>query len=346
MAPLNVAVTVPLRAFELDVTLQAGSETLAIAGPSAAGKSTLLKSIAGLRRPRAGRITVNDVVWFDSQTGVNLPPEERSVGMVFQDYALFPHLTVMENIEFGGRARADEMVERFDLGPLARSRPPELSGGERQRVALARALARTPEIVLLDEPLAALDPALKNDVRAELRDTLTRLSVPTIVVTHDFQDAATLATRVAILVEGALLQEGPPSELVAAPTHPFVASFTGANVLIGEARIREDELTEVTLPTGEVVLSTDRVGGEVGAVVYPWDISLALKLPDDSALNHLAAAITSVVELGNRVRVRVGPLSAEVTLASARRLRLAVGVPVVASFKATATRLIPLGSLR
>jgi molybdate transport system ATP-binding protein len=220
-------------------------------------------------------------------------------------------------------------------------RPGELSGGERQRVALARALARDPAVLLLDEPLAALDAHTKSEVRHELAELLRELRLPTLLVTHDYEDAAALADEVGVLVDGSLRQLGPPSELVARPRDGFVASFTGANLLHGEAHATPG-LTQVRLATGECLYSTDAETGPVGVVVHPWDVSLAREHSDDSALNVLRGEIGSVVEVANRVRVRVGPLTAEVTAASAERLQLAAGGRVYATFKATGTRLVPL----
>jgi molybdate transport system ATP-binding protein len=226
-------VTVPLRDFELRLSLAIGA-TVALIGPSGSGKSTVLNTIAGLVRPAAGRISCDDETWFDSERRIFARPEERRVGLVFQDYALFPHLTVRQNIEYARRREADEYLDRFRIRHLEGARPDDLSGGERQRVALARALARDPEILLLDEPLAALDAHTKIDVRAELQQLLAGLEIPTLLVTHDFEDAAALAGHVGVLVEGRLRQEGTPAELVAQPADPFVASFTGANLLHGQ----------------------------------------------------------------------------------------------------------------
>ena len=215
-------------------------------------------------------------------------------------------------------------------------------GGERQRVALARALARDPAVLLLDEPLSALDTHTRGVVRGELAELLAELQLPTLLVTHDFEDAAALADRVGVIVEGRILQLGLAAELLAAPADAFVASFTGANLLHGTARAGADGLTEVVLDAGGSMYSADGGEGRVGLAVYPWEIALARIEPADSAINHLRGAVRSVVVLGNRVRVRVGPLTAEITAGSADRLELREGEPVVASFKATASRLVPL----
>jgi molybdate transport system ATP-binding protein len=334
--------SVPLRAFELSVALEVDSETLALVGPSGAGKSTVLHAIAGLVRPARGRIDLDGEALFDAEGRIDLPPDRRRVGLVFQDYALFPHLSVEANVGFGGRTRVAELMERFRISQLAKARPDELSGGERQRVALARALARDPAVLLLDEPMAALDAHTRAGVRAELQELLRDLALPTILVTHDFEDASALADRVGVIAEGRILQVGPPDELVAAPADAFVASFTGGNLLHGFARPTREGLTEVVLDGGAVVFSTDRAEGRVGVVVYPWEVSIARTASADSALNHVSAPIASMTTLGNRVRVRVGPLVGEVTSASAERLGLERGQVVVASFKATGARLVPL----
>jgi molybdate transport system ATP-binding protein len=334
--PLRVDIAVPLRDFELAVELEvATGETVALVGPSGAGKTTVLRAVAGLVRPERGRIACGET-WFDA--GVDRRPEERSVGLVFQDYALFPHLNVEQNVSFGGPL--DGLLDRFHIAHLARARPRDLSGGERQRVALARALARRPRVLLLDEPMAALDPHMRADVRAELRDLLRELALPTLLVTHDFEDAAALADRVGVLVKGTLRQIATPNDLVAEPADAFVASLAGGNLLRGVARRLPTGLTEVRLDAGGLCYSTDVREGPVNVLVYPWDVSLAREQPEDSALNHVRGEIVSVVAIGNRVRVRLGALTAEVTAASAERLALAAGQQVVATFKATATRLV------
>ena len=320
-------VTVPLRDFELRLSLAVGS-TVALIGPSGSGKSTALNAIAGLVKPSAGSIRCDDETWSDAAAGIFLRPEERRVGLVFQDYALFPHLTVRQNIEYARRNAADEYLDRFGIGHLERARPGDLSGGERQRVALARALAREPAILLLDEPLSALDAHTKIDVRAELQQLLAGLEIPTLLVTHDFEDAAALAGRVGVLVEGRLRQTGSPTDLVAQPADPFVASFTGANLL------------PVRLDDGTVIATSDDADGAAMVAVYPWDVTVSTTHPNDSAMNVVAGVITAITELGNRARVTIGPLTAEITVDSLRRLGLQTGQQAYGSFKATGTRIV------
>jgi ABC-type sulfate/molybdate transport systems ATPase subunit len=344
MATLQADFTLPLRAFALELTLDV-SRTVALVGPSGAGKTSVLRVVAGLVQPRRGRVLLDGEEWLDTARGVSLPPERRRVGLVFQDYALFPHLGVRANVAFGARGRpVDALLERFHIGHLSSTHPRELSGGERQRVALARALARDPAVLLLDEPLAALDAHTKAEVRHELAELLRELALPTLLVTHDYEDAAALADEVGVIVEGRLRQLGPPAELVARPRDAFVASFTGANLLRGRARRGAGALTAIRLESGEDLYSADEADGAVGVVVYPWEVSVArTHAPDaDSALNVICGHVGSLVEVANRVRVRVGPVTAEVTAASAERLELADGGVAYATFKATGTRLVPL----
>jgi molybdate transport system ATP-binding protein len=332
MAALRLDVTVPLRDFALRVALDVGAETVAVVGPSGAGKSTLLRAVAGL-------VAAWGTVAVDGRDWSPLTPERRSVGYVFQDYALLPHLSVLGNVSFAGAP--GDVLERLGIAHLAHARPRDLSGGERQRVALARAIARRPQVLLLDEPLSALDPHTRDTVRAELRATLRELGLPTLIVTHDFVDAAALAGRVGVLVDGVLVQIGSPAELIGAPVSAFVAQFAGGNVLHGRAR-REGSLTAVELDDRTVVLSTDDAVGEVAAVIYPWDVTLARAAPGDSSQNHVQARVTTATPVANRLRVTLGPLTAEVTAESAERLGIREGDLLVASWKATATRLLPV----
>ena len=246
-------------------------------------------------------------------------------------------------MRFGTRdnAKVDDLLERFHIGHIARARVRELSGGERQRVALARALARDPAVLLLDEPLSALDTHTRAGVRAELRGLLATLDLPTLLVTHDFEDAATLADNVGVISEGRILQLASATELVSLPADPFVATFTGATLLAGHAVGTQDGLTEVALDSGFTAWSADPATGPVNVAVYPWDVSLGLAEPDDSRMNHLRAPVISVAPMGNRVRVHIGPVVAEITAVSADRLDLHPGAVMTASFKATAARLFP-----
>jgi molybdate transport system ATP-binding protein len=333
---LELDIAVALRSFELGLRLSIGAETVALVGPSGAGKTTVLRAIAGLRRPDRGRIALGEHAWFDSAANVDLPPERRSVGLVFQEYALFPHMTVRANVAFGGTARVDELLERLRIAHLAGERPGALSGGERQRVAVARALARDPDVLLLDEPLSALDAHTRAVVRGELQDVLAGLALPTLVVTHDFRDAAALAGRIGVLVDGRLRQEGTAAELVAHPADAFVAAFTGGNLLPGHA-----DGAVVTLDAGGVVRIAQDAAGRVGVAVYPWEVGVALEAPTDG-LNALPGAVHGLAPEGARVRLRVGEVVADRPAEEVERLGLQPGTPAWATFPPEAVRIVTL----
>jgi molybdate transport system ATP-binding protein len=340
VAVLSVRVALPLRDYRLELAFELDG-VVALVGPSGAGKSTLLGVIAGLVRPPSGCVALDDEVWLDSDRRIFLAPDRRRVGLVFQEYALFPHMTVRQNVAYGGRGRVDELLQRFGISHLASARPGNLSGGERQRVALARALARDPGVLLLDEPLSSLDAHTKASVRTELAALLRSFGLPTLIVTHDYEDAVALADRVGVIVDGQLLQLGSPDELVTHPADAFVASFTGANLLRGHAVSRPGKATEVTLETGELIHSTDEVDGAVDVVVHPWDIELEpADGPGSPTANVICGEVASLVRLGGRVRIRLGVLTAELTRADAQALALTPGVSARASFTAEATRLI------
>jgi molybdate transport system ATP-binding protein len=310
VAIFDLDLAVALRAFRLELALSAGRETVALVGPSGAGKTTVLRAIAGLLRPDEGRIAHDGEAWLDTAAGIDLPPQRRSVGLVFQDYALFPHMTVRENVAFGGTGRADELLERFRVADLATARPATLSGGERQRVALARALARDPAVLLLDEPLAALDTHTRAHVRAELQKLLAELSLPALLITHDFRDAAALADRVGVLAEGRLRQLDTSAELAARPADALVAAIAGENLLPGTARPLPDGGAEVALDGGGIVRSVERAAGRVGVAVHPWDVAVA-SAPPEGRLNALPGLVGESTPDGGRVRVRVGELLCE-----------------------------------
>jgi molybdate transport system ATP-binding protein len=348
---LRVEARTRLGALDLDLTVAVTpGECLAVAGPSGAGKTSLLRVAAGLLRPEHGLVEAGDETWLDTRRGVDLPPERRRCGYLFQEYALFPHLSAWQNVAYplrgsDRRQRAAALLDRFGMGALADARPGTLSGGERQRVALARALAREPDVLLLDEPLSALDARTRAGAVRELGALLRDADVPAVLVTHDFAEAAALGDRVAIVDAGRMLQEGTPSELAAAPRSAFVADFTGAVVLTGTARGGPDGLTHVDLDGGGAVTSTDRAEGPVAISVYPWEIAIepAGEAPHGSTQNRIAAEVLSVTVVGNRVRLGLAgpqPLAAEITRASAEALGLRPGVRVTASWKAAATRVV------
>jgi molybdate transport system ATP-binding protein len=328
-------------------------ECLALAGPSGAGKTSVLRIVAGLLRPRRGRVDCGAETWLDSERGVHRPPERRRCGYLFQEYALFPHLRGWENVAYGiegvgrreRRARAHELLERFGVGALAGSRPRAWSGGERQRVALARALAREPSVLLLDEPLSALDARTRASASRELGELLRDARVPALLVTHDFEEAAQLGGRVGVLDGGRIVQEGTAAELAAAPATAFVADFAGAVVLTGTVRTASRGMTVVELDGGGSVASTAETGtGRVAATVYPWEIAVEPERSTaaGSQRNRLPATVVSLTVIGNRVRLGLSasqPLTAEVTAASASALELAPGSRVTATWKAAATRL-------
>jgi len=343
MAVLRLHISVPLRHFALDVALEVGEgETVALVGPSGAGKTTVLRAIAGAVRPRAGRITLGDATLFDAERRIDRPPESRRVGYVFQEYALFPHMTVRQNVAFAGRGRVDELLKRFGIAHLAGARPRRLSGGERQRVGLARALASEPAVLLFDEPLSALDAHTRARVRAELFDLLRELRLPALLVTHDFEDATALADRVGVIVEGRIHQTDTPAGLLDAPADAFVASFVGSNLMPGVARTTADGLAEVVLEGGVVIRAVAGPEGTVGAVVHPWDVGVDVGGAPDPSLNRIRAPIASVAPAGSSLRVRIGPLVAEVPADGLGGMDLTAGRVASATFAPEATRLVPL----
>ncbi len=351
---LAASATKALRDLRLGVDLEVRpGSPLALAGPSGAGKTSVLRIVAGLLHPDVGRVTCAGERWLDTARDVDLPPERRGCGFLFQGYALFPHLRAWENVAYGlpgsrraRRPRAVALLERFGAARLADARPGELSGGERQRVALARALARSPRALLLDEPLSALDTQTRAAAARELAAAIAAAGVPTLLVTHDFTEASLLADEVAIMDAGRVAQHGTAAELADSPASPFVADFTGAIVLTGGARRTTGGLTAVALDGGGEIRSTDVAAGAVAASVFPWEIALepAGEPRGGSALNRLDAEVLSVTEVGNRARIGLlagQHLTAEITGESASRLGLARGSRVAATWKATATRLIP-----
>jgi molybdate transport system ATP-binding protein len=329
------------------VAFSAGDgETLALLGPNGAGKTTIVETIAGLVPGARGRILLDDVPIHD------LPPERRPIGIAFQDGVLFPHLSVLENVAFPVRARgarsrapraqARDLLERLAPGIDPGAKPGTLSGGERQRVALARALAGTPRVLVLDEPLSAVDVSARADLRALLRRTLRDFEGPRLLVTHDPIEAMTLADRVVILEDGRITQTGTPEEIRDAPRTRYASDLVGMNLFAGrltplEAGAGElqtaDGVVTVPWPAGIAVGPVD----DVLATLRPADVALHTARPEGSARNVVQGVVEEVAILGDRARVRLTSsprLVAEITTGSAARMAIQTGTLVWASFKA------------
>ncbi|HZL63357.1 MAG TPA: ABC transporter ATP-binding protein [Thermoleophilia bacterium] len=354
--PLEVKLHHHLGRIDLDVELAVERETVALIGASGAGKTSVLLAIAGLLSPDRGRIVSAGRPLFDSQRRVDLPPEERRVGLVFQNGALFPFMSVAQNVAFGLHPRArskrerservGEILERFAIAPLAASRPDRISGGERQRVALARAVATSPDVLLLDEPLSALDAVTKSRVADELSRTLAELRLPTILVSHDLGDVAGLADRVAVMETGRIVQAGTTAGLLRAPVSPFVAAFVGTNYFAGEAKLVGD-LTEITLDDGVRISSEDSAAGRVAVVVQPWDITLCSPAGVDPAVNSVVGLVTGIATRGgsSRVSVATSPsIVADIPVEAGEVQGIRMGVLVAATWSHAATRVLPLAS--
>jgi molybdate transport system ATP-binding protein len=321
-------------------------EVLALLGPNGAGKSTLLRCLAGLLAIDAGTIRIDDVVVDDPYLDMFVTPEQRPVGMMFQDHLLFEHMSVLENVAFGLRARGDdkatarreagEWLERLELAEFAKQRPAALSGGQSQRVALARALARGPRVLLLDEPLSALDAATRATVRRDLRRHLASFPGMRVLVTHDPIDAYALADRVAVIDKGVIVQEGRLDEVTSHPRSRFVADLVGVNLVRGT--LADGVL--ITASGARVVIADER-RGDVFAVIRPQAVSLHRHLDDmdsSSPRNMWAGQVADIDLQGDRARVGISgalPLTAEITVAALTALRLAAGDEVWASAKAT-----------
>jgi len=347
---LDVAARLRQGSLDLDFQCEVGEhEVVALLGPNGAGKTTLLKAIAGLVPITDGHVRLDGVLLEDSASGRYVPPERRSIGFVFQDYLLFPHLSVVDNIAFGMRARgqsrsaaaatARDWLERLGLARYATDRPSALSGGERQRVALARALAPGPRVLLLDEPLAALDATTRVEVRHDLKRHLDSFAGYRVVVTHDALEAMTLADRLVVMENGRLVQSGTPVDVAERPRSRYVADLVGVNLLRGRA-----EAGAVQIAGGPRVAVAGATSGDVFAVVHPRAVSIHLAKPEGSPRNVWSGRATGMELLGDRVRVRVEgavPLVAEVTPAAVAELGLHTGREVWTSFKATDVAVYP-----
>ena len=342
-------------AFQLNLT--AGS-TVILFGPSGSGKTTVLRSIAGLEHPDRGSIRLGKDTWFDSTQCIDRPPESRRVGLLFQDYALFPHLTVRENIEYGldhqskaerNRTSAEVML-LFEISDLADRRARQISGGQAQRVALARAVAPQPRILLLDEPLAALDLPTRTRLRTELRRLLEAIRIPTIVVTHDRTEAMTLGHQIVVMIDGETQQIGSVEEVFRRPANESVATTLGVESLLqGVVADQESGLAKISV-NGIEILAVERTAlrehDQVLVCIRAEDVTLRHGGHDaESARNHFLAKIESVESDGavERITLNCGfRLVALVTRNAREEMRLAVGTAVTASVKATAVHVIAL----
>jgi molybdate transport system ATP-binding protein len=347
---LDAAVRLSLGALALDigVTIEEG-EVVALLGPNGAGKTTLLRALAGLVPLGAGHVRVDGRVLEDAATGEFIPTERRPIGVVFQDYLLFPHLTVVDNVAFGLRSRGTgrrvarekgaQWLDRVGLGGYANAKPAELSGGQRQRVALARALASDPRLLLLDEPLSALDVTTRAELRRDLKRHLASFPGLRLVVTHDPLEAAALADRLVVIEHGRLVQTGTAAEVTERPRSQYVADLVGVNLLKGQA-----DHGFVRLPGGPVVAAAGAESGEVFAVIHPRAVAVHRQRPEGSPRNVWPGRASGIELIGDRVRVRIDGdvrVVAEVTTAALKELELGDGGEVWLSFKATDVGVYP-----
>ena len=374
---LDVSLETHLNAFHLKVAFQAQSgQTAVVLGESGAGKSTVLRLLAGLLQPQQGHITLDDVTYYDSAQKISSPPQQRPFGYVFQDYVLFPHLTVFDNVAFGLRAQhlsrpliskqVTNALERVQMHGYEKRLPAQLSGGQQQRIAIARALALQPRLLLLDEPLSALDIQTRRAVRQELRTILQQTGITTMLVTHNYLDGLLFGNQILVMDQGQLLQQGDQQELRQYPRSSYVAELIGVNFFHGSLRqqtnnqictIRLDDqqhtaqALEISAVLKEQEENSSRQpvpGQEVFVIVDPRSITLHQHVPEGSARNIFQGTILTVLPIGattgqqnGRLRVSMqisqtdAPLTAEITEESARKMELHEGKAIFATFKAT-----------
>jgi molybdate transport system ATP-binding protein len=347
---LEASAQLTLGQLRLEAELAVGTgELVVLLGPNGAGKTTLLRALAGLVALERGRVVLDGLVLDDVASGTSVPTEQRPVGFVFQDYLLFPHLSALENVAFGLRARgvgraearrqAAAWLERVGLAAHAGSRPRTLSGGQAQRVALARAMVGEPRLLLLDEPLAALDATTRTDLRRELRRHLASFEGTRLLVTHDPLEALALADRLVVLEGGQVTQTGSPAEVSGRPRSRYIAELVGVNLYRGRA-----DGAAIALDDGGRLVAAGGHRGEVFAAVHPHAVALHRHPPEGTPRNIWPGTADALEVIGDRVRVRVSgtvPVVAEVTPAAASELRLADGGPVWAAVKATEVTVYP-----
>ncbi|MBC6445943.1 ABC transporter ATP-binding protein [Actinokineospora xionganensis] len=336
--------------FDLDAHLEIEpGKVVAIVGPNGAGKSTMLSALAGLKRLRDGRISIDDLVLDCPSERVFLPPERRPIGVVFQSLLLFPHLSAVDNVAFGlrcnhvkrlpAREQAAEWLGRVGLSGLEDRKPSQLSGGQAQRVALARALATHPKMLLLDEPLSALDASTRSEVRRDLKNGLASFDGVQVIVTHDPAEAMALADHLVVMEDGRVVQTGTSKEVAARPRSSYVATFVGVNLFAGHARGGR-----VMLDDGGVLFAAAAADGRVFAKVHPRHVTVHRLSPDGSARNSWRGTVRGMDDEGEVVRVVIDgeqSIVAELTWSAVAELGLATGVEVWASAKATEVECYP-----
>lgn len=332
----------------------AGFSSTALFGPSGCGKTTILRCLAGLERPEAGRIQWGDEVWFDAQQQHFLPPQQRQIGYLSQDYALFPFLSVAGNIGYGlpraERRLVGDLLDLFQLTGFEHRSPRDLSGGEQQRVALARTIIRKPRLLLLDEPLSALDLPTRAQLRRELRSLLAKVGIPVILITHEPMEVMALADRVIVLERGQILQQGKVEDVFSRPTDAGVARIVGIEtVAIGRIEGVQHGLASVRVGTALLYTAANGIeSGEVGVCIRAEDVIVQ---PGEASLssvrNNLRGCIVSLTSEGPLVRLVVDcgfALTALVTKQASAELQLREGLPVTALIKATAIHLVSRGA--
>jgi molybdate transport system ATP-binding protein len=347
---LDADLQLRLSRLSLDVGFTvAPGEVLAVLGPNGSGKSTILRALTGLLALAGGRVVLDDVVLEDPAQQMRVAPEKRRIAMMFQDYLLFPHMSAVENVAFGLRAtgtdknaareKAAETLAQLGLDGVTAARPSSMSGGQQQRVAMARALVTDPKLLLLDEPLAALDVSTKADVRRLLRDALRRSHAANILVTHDLLDAVALGHRMIVIDNGKIVQSGTPAEVTARPQTRYVADLTGVNLLSGTANG-----TVLAVHGGGQLTGAEPATGPVLAVISPAAVSVSRQRPDGVTQNLWPGQVNGVELMGDRVRVRIDgqpAITAEVLPSTVDELQLDDGGQVWAAVSPSSLTLYP-----
>ena len=350
MTALDAQIRVERPGFSLELGLRIDAgQVVALLGPNGAGKTTALRALAGLTPLTGGRIEIDGAVVEDAAVGRRIPTERRRIGLLFQDYLLFPHLSALDNIAFGprcqgrskaeARATAAAWLDRVGLADHSAARPATLSGGQAQRVALARALATDPRLLLLDEPLAALDAHTRLDIRTRLRHHLAEFPGATLLVTHDPLDSMILADRLIVIEHGRLVQAGTPGEIARHPRTDYIARLVGLNLYRGTAtdhRVRLNEGAEIT--------TADSHHGPVFVAFRPTAVALYRSRPDGTPRNQWQVTVAGIERRGDHVRIDLTgplPLAADITPAALADLDLTPGTEVWATVKATETSTYP-----